>query len=364
MRETRILVELDGDPVADEDFGLLTEVQVEEATDEADAATLVAPLEAGSDGDWTSVLDPLASPRTDVVVQITRGDVLYRFEGQSTEASWSVDAQGTSQLTVKAVDRTLELDAEEKVVAWPGTSDSAIAQAIFTSQGFKPEVEATPAAPDPDVHVVLQRATDWGFVRALAAKWGYAAYLESDGSRTTGHFHPLDPLADPQAELSLGFGGDSLAARVEARLVAGQHVKATRIPALSDSPQTGEGIGTADAQGALPLGGQATVLLAPSDLDGEVDPAATAAGVADRSAFAVRMTVEVDSDIVGLVVRARRTILVRGLGSTLSGRYLVERVRHRVTADRHVQALTLTRNALGLSGDEPFGGGRLLGGLL
>jgi phage protein D len=363
MADTQLLIELDGEPLANDDVGRLADVQVEEATDQADAATFVAPLEAGADGEWTSLLDPLTSPRTNVTVQITRGEVLYRFEGQSTEASWSVDAEGTSQLTVKAVDRTLELDAEEKVVAWPGTSDSGIAESIFSSYGLTAEVEATPAGPDPDVHVVLQRASDWGFVRALAAKWGYAVYLESDGKRTAGHFHPLEPLADPQGELSLGFGGDARSARVEAQLLAGQRVKAARIPALSDAAQSGEGTGTDDAQGATTLGGQATVLLAPSDVDGEVDPGATAAGMADRSAFALTLSAEIDSDTAGVLLRARRTVLVKGLGSELSGRYLVERVRHRITANRHVQELTLTRNALGLSGDEPFGAGDLAGGL-
>jgi hypothetical protein len=362
MPDTRVLIELDGQPLADEDFGRLADVQVEEATDQADAATLVAPLEAGADGEWTSLLDPLTAPRVGLTVQITRGEALYRFEGQSTEASWAIDADGASQLTVKAVDRTLELDIEEKVVAWPGTSDSGIADSIFSSYGLTPEVEATAAAPDPDVHVVLQRASDWGFVRALAAKWGYAVYLESDGTRTVGHFHPLDPLADPQGELSLGFGGDTRSVQVEAQLLAGQHVTATRMPALSSAPQSGEGTGTEDAQGATTLGGQATVLLAPGDVDGEVDPGATAAGMADRSAFVISLTAEIDSDTAGVLLRARRTVLVKGLGSELSGLYLVERVRHRITANRHVQDVTLSRNALGLSGDEPFG--EPAGGLL
>ena len=64
MPDTRVLIELDGQPLADEDFGRLADVQVEEATDQADAATLVAPLEAGADGEWTSLLDPLTAPRS------------------------------------------------------------------------------------------------------------------------------------------------------------------------------------------------------------------------------------------------------------------------------------------------------------
>ncbi len=364
MPDTRLLVEIDGDALADADLSQIGDVLAEEASDQADALTLVAQLEAGQDGEWTSILDPLTTPRTPVAVQVSRSDVLYRFEGFSTEATWEVDADGSSRLTVKAVDRTLELDAEEKVVAWPGTSDSGIAEAIFSSYGFSTEVDDTPDGPDPDVHVVLQRATDWAFLRALAAKWGYAVYLESDGKRVTGHFHALDPLADPQGVLSAGFGGDARKLQVTARLVAGQRVKATRIPALSDTAQDGDGAGDDQPQGSTSLGGQATILLAPTDVDGEVEPLAAATGLARESAFAVRLTAEIDTAVVGLMLRARKTVLVKGLGKTLSGRYLVERVRHKVNTQRHAQEITLVRNALGLLGDEPFGGAGLLGGLL
>ena len=56
-----------------------------------------------------------------------------------------------------------------------------------------------------------------------------------------------------------------------------------------------------------------------------------------------------------MLFRARKPVLVKGLGGTLSGRYLVERVRHVITLGSHKQRLTLRRNALGVTGDEPFG---------
>jgi len=360
MPDTRLLIEIDGRTLSDADVAEVAEVQAEEAWDQADALTITARFESLADGDWISVLDALATPRTEVAVQVARGETLYRFEGFSTEAAWTIDVDGASSMTVKAVDRTLELDAEEKVVAWPGTSDSDIAQAIFAGHALKANVEPTPAGPDPDVHIALQRATDWAFLRALAEKWGYAVYLEHDGTRLVGHFHSIDPLADPQGVLSLGYGV-ARKAHIEARLVAGRRIKAARIPALSDEPQDGTASGDDQSQGAASLGGQATVLLAPTDVVGEVEPLAAATGLARESAFAVHLTTEIDTDAVGLMLRARRPVLVKGLGSTLSGRYLVSRVRHGVTTDRHVQQLSLVRNALGLKGDEPFAGSLLEG---
>ena len=92
---------------------------------------------------------------------------------------------------------------------WPGTADSAIASTIFGSYGFATEVETTPSGPDPDAFTPIQRATDLTFLRSLAAKWGFSAYLEADGDKVVGHFHLIDPLAAPAATLRLGFGGDA-----------------------------------------------------------------------------------------------------------------------------------------------------------
>ncbi len=363
MPDTHLKIELDGEAVADKDLDQLLDIQVEESAEEADAVTLVARIEPGADGEWKSLLDPLVVPQTKLAVEVTRGEVRYRFEGLSTEASWEIDASGSSKLTVKAVDRTLELDLEEKVVAWPGTSESGIAEAIFGSYGLSTNVESTPSGPDPDVHVLIQRATDLAFLRALATKWGYAVYLEAENGRVVGHFHPLDPRADPQGELSLGFGGDALSVQAQAQLNAGHSVHAERIPPLSDTAQTGDSTGDDEAQGKSSLGGQATLLLTPNDVTGEVEPLATAQGLARRSAFAASLSAEIDTAGVGLMFRAKRTVLVKGLGSSLSGLYLVQRVRHVLAVDRHRQQLTLARNALGLKGDESFGGGGL-GGLL
>jgi hypothetical protein len=337
----------------------VVEVQVEEAAYAADAASLVARIEAGADGEWTSVLDPLLEPETPVRLGVSFGDVSYRFEGLSTEASWRLDAAGGSQLTVKAVDRTLALDREEKVVAWPGSSDSAIAEAILAGgHGLEAEVEQTPAGPDPDVHVAIQRATDLAFLRSLADKWGYAFFLAADNGRVKGHFHRLDPLAEPQAELSLAFGGDAPAVDASVQLTAGRRVRVARIPPLAAGAQSGDSAGDDEAQGAQSLAGVATDLLSPADIDGEIDPVAATQGIARRSAFAATLSFEFDTARVGVMLRARRPVLVKGLGRRLSGRYLVERVRHTITQNRHAQQVTLVRNALGLTGDEPFGAAR------
>jgi hypothetical protein len=346
MADSSFTIKVGGRALGPADLDRVAEVQLEEATQEADAAVLTANLDPDSRGEWRSPLDDLATPKTALVVELRRDGDTYRFEGSATEATWRVEPGGPSQLVVKAVDRTLEMAMEEKVVAWR-SSDSAIADSILSSYGFRPDVKATPDKPDPDVHVVLQRATDLAFLRSLAGKWGYALYLEASMAGVAAVFKPLEPTAEPQTDLSLGFGGAARSVSVHARLLAGREVKVARIAPLAKTTTKADDTGKADAQGNRSFGGRTVGLLSPNELDGEIDPTEAAKSLAGRAAFALTLDVELDPAYVDALLRARRTISVGGLGLPLSGTYLVDRVRHRVRPDLHVQSVTLVRNALG-----------------
>jgi hypothetical protein len=71
--------------------------------------------------------------------------------------------------------------------------------------------------------------------------------------------------------------------------------------------------------------------------------------LAERTAFGASLLVTLTAPGMPLL-RARRTVTIRGLGSLVSGLWLVKSVRHTITQGGHTQALTLTRNALGDSG--------------
>ncbi len=344
-------VAVDGDDLDADGIASVVDVQVEESTDRASAAVLTVQLTAAPDGSWTSPLDALVTARTPVTVELGYGATSYRFEGKSVAAQWSIAPGGNSVLRVDALDRSVDLDIEEKVVAWPGTSDSEIATTIFTANDLLANVADTPDGPDPDVHVVLQRGTDWAFLRELARKRGYALFVDQDGPAPVGHFHPIDPLAEPQGELILGYGSTE-PATVRADLLAGRRVRAARLAPLDATLQQGDDDGTEQAQGRTSLGAATTVLLGPQEADGEIEAQETAAALARASAFGIRLTVRVDTTIAGMLLRAGRTVLVTGLGSRLSGRYLVDRVRHRVGQSIHEQDLVLVRNAFDPLGDE------------
>ncbi len=347
MADTTVVAELNGDDRTKDLLEAGALIDVEEAIGEPDAASISVGIEAADDGEWTTMIDDLAAPDAELRVQVERTSGTYTFAGLVVGATWTIDAEGDSQLVVRAIDRTVEMDRVERVVPWPGTADSAIASSIFADYGFVAEVETTPAGPSPDVFTPIQRGSDWAFLQSMAAKWGYHTFLEVDGDKIVGHFRAIDPLAPASQTLRLGFGADSFAAEVDVDFDSGGTVQASRIPPLSSGPIDGESDGQDQLQGSEAVAVAAVNLLGPHDVDGAIDPLTAATGRARQDAFAVRLTTTLDLIVGGPLVRARRTVDVAGLGSRLSGLYLVDRVRHRLSEDHHQQELELVSNALG-----------------
>lgn len=358
MSDTRVTIEIAGNDVSADVLRAGAQIDVEEAIGEPDAASVTIAIEPTTEGDWPSAIDALAAPGAALRVRVEHDDVAYTFDGIAVGASWTIAPNGASQIVCRALDRAAEMDREERTVAWPGTADSAIASSIFGSYGFATDVETTPAGPDPDVFTPVQRATDWAFLQMLAAKRGYSVFLEVDGDKVTGHFRAVDPLAPPSATLRFGFGDEAPTVDVEVDFDGAGAVRAARIPPLADRPVSADADGLDQLQGDEPVAAPRTTLLGPADVDGEIEPFDAATGRARDQAFGVRLTATTDPISLGPMVRARRTVEVHGLGSRLSGLYLVERVRHTLSEDHHEQHLTLLRNALG------SGGGSLLGGLV
>jgi hypothetical protein len=79
-----------------------------------------------------------------------------------------------------------------------------------------------------------------------------------------------------------------------------------------------------------------------------------AQAMVDRSAWAITAEGDLDTSAYGSMLRARRPVLVRGLGQRFSGAYYVERVQHLLNGDTYSQHCSLRRNATGLQGTEAF----------
>lgn len=348
MADTAVSVTTDGQPLTAGDLALISRVDVFEAMNAQTQVGVVVACDVGDLSDWSTPLDSLLAPFAPFQVTISRGADSLVVPARVTSVSWSLQAGGPSTLTIAGLDASADLDQEEQDRSWGGVSDADIATALLGPVAI-PRVGMTPPPDGTDSFTPHQRATDWAFLKALAARNDFDVYLTTDNGQLIGVFDRIDPTATPQASLDLGYGALGGLATVEVQLVAGQRVRLTYgLPGEADQ-QVAEDDGTGNAMGAQSLGGATTVLRDLNDLPGMQAPDVTARVLAERSAFAASLSVTLTTPDMPLL-HARSTVTVRGLGPLVSGLWLVKSVRHTITPGGHTQAVTLTRNALGDTG--------------
>lgn len=347
MPDASTVISVNGAPLAPSDLHRVQSVHLEETLGGQDKASIALALVTNDASAWTSPLDALVAPAVPFSVTLTRGTASYAINALSVSASWNLVAGGLSTLTIEGMDRSVEMDRRHVQKLWQNTTDSAIARSLFEQEyHLAAKVEPTSTATDSDTYSPQQNGTDWAFLKGLAGRNGFDVRVETISGTVTGVFARIDPLAEPQTSIDLGYGSMGGTATASVQLLAGQEVHLTRsIPGTADSDVASDR-GTGHAMAAVSLGG-ATVVRTNAVAGMSVTDAQTSAtAMAERSAFAASLSTTVTAPDAPLI-RARRTITVRGLGGRLDGLWLVKSVTHSITQAGHSQALNLTRNALG-----------------
>lgn len=345
MSDTAVTVTVDGRALTSSDLTQIRSVDVSEAMNAQTQVSVVIACNSDNASNWSSPLDSLVAPFAPFSVRIDRGPDSILVPARATSASWSLQAGALSTLTIAGLDASADLDREEHDRSWGAVSDADIATALLAPVAA-PRVGPTPRPDGTDRFTPHQRATDWSFLRALAARNDFDVYLTSENGALVTVFDRTDPNGTAQATLDLGYGALGGSASVQVQLVAGQRVRFTYGVGGENEQQVVENDGTGNAMGSQSLGGATTVLRDGNDLPGTQQPDVAARVLAERSAFGASMSVTLTAPGMPLL-RARRTVTVRGLGPLVSGLWLVKSVRHTITQGGHTQALTLTRNALG-----------------
>lgn len=354
------------------DQGLLDVIALIEVEDDAALASafrLRIPIGVTDDGDWTQVADDTFKPLTPVAIGVQVGSSVNEklINGYITAHHIHFDKDtGASFLEVIGLDASVLMNLEEKIVAWKDMADSDIVTQIFGVYEFTPEVDSTQPSYIENEVTIIQRGTDLAFVRRLARRNGFEFHLETDAltGTTTGHFHKPRLSDQPQKDLALAFGEERNVKSLEVHYDA---LRPTTVEAR------GLGLGDKSDQSASaessdldPLGADAVLdlldqqpkaLLARTSAFDTAELQARAQAAVAASSWAVVMSGEVDVTAYQSVLRARRTVLAKGIGTRYSGAYYVSRVRHTLTRSEYTQKFELTRNALSLSGSESFGSG-------
>jgi len=359
-------VTLDGNPLDAAVLGKLRKVECEEHAGMADLLRLTFALTQKDDRSGWLVLDDNVFQRLGkLTLSIAVGsgraqDILEAYVVEVT-AEFANDPAGNA-LSVVAFDPTVLMNLEEKARAWANMADSDIASSIFGEYGFSTDVSATQPSRTENTVTTVQRGSDIQFLRQLARRNGYECYVTPDptSGAATGHFHPPRYDAAPQGTLSVGMGRDSTveSLRITYDEARPAQTQTANIDLFSSGAQTAQVTSISSPSlgrtSTLPSDQPRKVLVNPLGLTDAGELQTYAQAVADRSAVAIRAEGELNAQAYQGVLRARGTVLVRGVGPALSGTYYVERVLHTFEASSYKQGFTLRRNAVGVEGQERF----------
>jgi phage protein D len=306
---------------------------------EGDFPTLAdARLDAGS---MLSVIAPLNGVNNYLV----KGPVT----GQSVHYS---HGGGGSYLEVIGADSSITLDRETKSVLWSDVTDADAVTSIVGS-GYTPDVQPTPAVHSAAKHPLVQRDSDFRFVRRLARRNGYLFWVDCDAQGAeTAHFRR--PKLDGQAAMNIdiNLATNSVVALdlswdVErpTSVVAAQlnlNDKTTIDGNVAKSPL--DPLGTkslSDITGDT----RSILLVAPVDDAGDLQ--ARGEGALIEAGWFVRASCQTSVNALNAIIRANTVVALRGVGSRHSGKYYVSSVLHRIDTAGHMMDVELIRNGWG-----------------
>ena len=360
---------IDGVSMADA-VGLIRRLEVDERADDVSSFAMTLD-QAPGDGDWTA----LADGRFQLLHRITIGfglgeqdgnapttkDVVFDGYVTAVEPVFGVDRMSDSSLELSGLDASCVMHLEERQRRFDGMPDSDIVKQIYAEYGFltpSDAIEATQPNRDPDRGTMLQRGTDADFIRMLARRNGFEAYVErapgavKDGAAAApecnGHFHRPRPDQTVQPTLALTPHQAPTLIEMRARWeshrpaeIRADHIdeRSRRIrsakitaPRFARMGKTGRGdIVRSRLAAIVPRRAD----LVPTGLAYvDVPHDETEVGNLAWSDFLaadwlVAATARVRAAMYPQILRARRPVDVKGAGKLLDGTWYVKSVRHR-----------------------------------
>ena len=372
MPAPRINVLVAGSPLDPLVLAQMVRAEVRESDSDPSVLALRFRLVQRANGEFGPLDDELFEPGVALSFEIEPpGGLTQRlFEGLVTHIRPHFESvEANAYLEVLAMDAAVMLDGEERVVAWPNVKDSDVVSQVLSTYQIPVEAADTAVLYDEDRQLLVQRASDWRFLQFLAHRNGMRFYFEYDGSReqVVAHFAAPDVDSPPQADIALLQEGASLN-WADIQLVATGPVtmSAAAIDPIGKQIVRGNGttalalLGSDDAAAAVEAGlkeagASASVAFVddPFPLDEAIAAEATAA--TDDARFVIELRGELDPALYRGLLRARRPVLVRGVGRRFSGIYYVQSVRTTLEGSTLLQSFVAARNATGQTGEESFG---------
>ncbi len=345
-----ISIAVDGTPQAELAEAAL--VEVEEKMGQATVFRLHYAADI-SEGDLPLLVDDRLAAGSEISVLVpTDGGQQCLVKGPVTGQRIHLQHGGAgSTLVVLGSDSSITMDREAKSQVWAGLSDSDAVTAILGNYGYTPDVAATSAGHFEEKHTLIQRSTDFYFVRQLAQRNGFLFWVTSDASGIeTAHFKrpPLDGSSNTELIINLDSPGiqqldiewdverptgvETLQLDLNAKTDIDGGVSVLPLTLLGDK-------GLTDINGDT----RSRYLTAPSDDAGDL--VSRSEGALIESSWFIRAKCQTSFNVLRRLVRAHTVVNVRGAGSRHSGNYFVASVRHLIDAVAHNMEIELIRNA-------------------
>jgi phage protein D len=340
----------------DDAFSAASQVEVYERIGEVTTYTIRLPVTAVDD-DLSWLGDRRVAPGASLGVFVagSLGEACLVRGPVTGHAARIAHGGAGSYVDVLGADASVQLDRSVRTRVWDSDArDSDAVSSIVSGAGFTADVRTTQAVHRANLRPLAQSDTDLRFVRRLARRNGFFAWLTSDPltGLDTFHFQP-PPVEGAVANTLIINQAD---ANTDAVDLSWDTERPTAVDALQLDLLTLE---NADAAGTtsptralgsqrlsdLLASPQTSRIVAPADDASELK--ARAEGAAVDAEWFVSASLETTLAGLGSPVRSHTVVELRGMGRQHSGKYLVVGVRHLIDATGHRMTVELARNAWG-----------------
>jgi hypothetical protein len=243
---------------------------------------------------------------------------------------------GTDKLIITGTNVSKMLDLEQKNEKYENQPDSLIVMQLIGSYmqyGLVPEITPTTDIPIMIERIPRQHETDLKFVTRLAKRNGFVFYIEPlTFGANTAYWGPEKRLGVPQPALTINMGSwtnvNSLHFSLDAlspvstkgtfvEPITKTSIPIPSLPSLRIPPLA-----------ASPLEAKRTVILRNTANQNPAQAVVSAVAAVTGAPEAVKGEGELDTLRYGYVLRARKLVGVRGVGTSYGGNYYVSSVKH------------------------------------
>ena len=318
-----------------------------------------------TDAEFDIISDGLLAPFNRIIIVITFNltpNVL--IDGIITHVQLTPGNEpGKNTLTITGEDVSVMMDVTEKSNIYPQLSDENIVKTIIATYAqyglvantSKPTYTNQPTA---STQTPSQQHTDYQHIVKLGLLHNFVFYVEptSIPQINTAYWGPLDRQDVPQEPLCVNSG---LSTNVEPGSInfESDFRGPTFVSGIVQDSDTNQSMPIEIYTSTVsPLVTQPDWMTYPSNLRNKIiriggmsyaDARAQAQAETDASINSVMVTGELDAFRYGNILRARKTVGLKGTGSSHDGVYYVKSVRHNIKRGEYKQSFTLTREGTG-----------------